>query len=252
MSRPVLSLAELSTRLQPVTRVDEQVLAVRSELISLFPWGGLRRGSILDIGSVSLCWWVIAEAVREGSWAAVMGLRDVGWASLTEHGVVPERVVAIDTPPADVAVTVLAALVDALDVVVVGPEVALRASDLRRLSARVRERGGVLIGVNPGQSAGRLGWAEGVDLRIHMRSSRWIGAGHGDGGLHGREVEIEAQGKGAAARARRVTLCSQGNTDGRWGELADHTIAEIVSEQTLSVQSIESTGQVHLEQRVAG
>ncbi len=243
----MLSLAELSTRLQPVARVDEQVLAVRHELVSLFPWGGLRRGSILDVGSVSLCWWVISEAVREGSWAAVVGLRDAGWASLPEHGVVADRVVAIDTPPPDVAVTALAALVDALDIVVVGPEITLRASDLRRLSARIRERGGVLIGVNPGPAAGS-GWAEGVDLRIHMKSSRWVGAGRGDGVLHGREVEIEAQGKGAAARPRRVTLWSQGSADGRWREPV-----EVLDPVDAAVAfGASGDGVVQVEQRVAG
>ncbi len=243
MSRPVLTLAELSSRLQPVTRADEQVLAVRPEVAPLFPWGGIRRGSILDIGSRSLCWLTIAETVAAGSWAAVIGMADPGWASLAEHGVELDRVVMIDAPPADVAVTVIAALIDALDVVVVGEQIALRAADLRRLSARVRERGGVLIGTS--------GWSEGVDLRLTLRSSKWVGLGNGDGVLHGREVECESQGRGAAARPRRVTFWAQGRADGVWADAdsadaastdatsSDGAVALVIREHTIADDPVE-------------
>jgi hypothetical protein len=223
-----LSLTELSSRLKPVTRADEQVLPVSAELASLFPWGGLRRGSILDIDSRSVCWLTIAEVVREGSWVGLVGVPDAGWASLAEHGVPSERVVVIDTPPIDVAATVIAALVDALDVVIVGSGVTIGASDLRKLSSRVRERGGVLVGLG-----GR--WSEGVDVRLRVRSSRWVGLGQGVGLLEGREVQIEAEGRGAAARVRSVTIWAQGAADGRWegreGRWEGKVVAEMQGEQ---------------------
>ncbi len=225
VNRPVLSLAELSSRLKPVTRVDEQLLPIRAEIASLFPWGGLRRGGILEIGSRSLCWLTISEAIREGSWAGVVGVPDAGWASLVEHGVAPDRVVVIDAPPNDMAVTVIAALVDALDMVVVGSGVTVRPAELRRLSSRVRERGGVLIGLGSD-------WSEGVDLRLRVRSSRWVGPGQGSGLLQGREVEVESQGRGAAGRPRRLTLWSQGSAEGRWAEPANQPANQPAVEST--------------------
>jgi hypothetical protein len=72
--------------------------------------------------------------------------------------------------------------------------------DARRLVARVRERGSVLVGVGgdlPGQRS---------SLRLTVTASSWQGLGQGAGHLRGRRVTVEAGGRGDAARARRAEL----------------------------------------------
>jgi hypothetical protein len=76
----------------------------------------------------------------------------------------------------------------------------LRVSDARRLVARVRERGSVLVGVGgdlPGERS---------PLRLEVMASSWQGFGEGWGCLRARRVVVEAEGRGAAARTRRAEL----------------------------------------------
>jgi hypothetical protein len=76
----------------------------------------------------------------------------------------------------------------------------LRVSDARRLVARVRERGSVLVGVGgdlPGERS---------PLRLEVMASSWQGLGEGWGYLRARRVVVEAEGRGAAARTRRAEL----------------------------------------------
>ena len=94
---------------------------------------------------------------------------------------------------------VVAALVDGFDVVLVAAHPP-RPADARRLVARVRERGAVLVAVGgdlPGQRS---------PLRLTVTSSRWEGLGEGWGHLQGRRVAVEAGGRGEAARGRRAEL----------------------------------------------
>jgi hypothetical protein len=76
----------------------------------------------------------------------------------------------------------------------------LRAGDARRLVARVRERGSVLVAVGgdlPGERS---------PLRLVVTASSWQGLGEGWGYLRSRRVMVEAEGRGAAARSRRAEL----------------------------------------------
>jgi hypothetical protein len=76
----------------------------------------------------------------------------------------------------------------------------LRAGDARRLVARVRERGSVLVAVGgdlPGERS---------SLRLAVTASSWEGLGEGWGYLRARRVAVEAEGRGAAARGRRAEL----------------------------------------------
>ena len=96
----------------------------------------------------------------------------------------------------------VAALLDAFDVVLAGPPRDLRAADARRLTARVRERGAVLVATD-----GRgMAWPEPAEVRLTVTSATWEGLGRGHGLLRGRKVEVVTGGRGAAARERRVQL----------------------------------------------
>jgi hypothetical protein len=75
---------------------------------------------------------------------------------------------------------VVAALLDAVDVVLVRPPAGLPAGQARRLAARARERGAVLVPLGT--------WSEPADLRLAVAASAWHGLGQGHGSLASRGV----------------------------------------------------------------
>jgi hypothetical protein len=191
-------LAALRAKVQPLVGAGEAVLPIREDLRALLPWGGLKRGSTLTVDCSSLLLATVGAATAEGSWAAFVGLPDLGFAAAAEHGVVLERTVAVVAPPFDQAAVVVASLVDAVDVVVVGPGVITRSSDARRLSARARERGSVLIALGS--------WPEAVDVSLRVTNSSFTGLGDGHGHIQSWSANVEAVGRGAAARRRQARI----------------------------------------------
>lgn len=176
----------------------EQTLPVGAALRPLLPGGRLRRGStiVVGAGATSVLFALLAEASTAGSWCAVVGLPHVGLVAAAEAGVAVHRLAIVPRPGPDWVDTV-AALVDGLDLVVVATPVGVAPAMASRLTARVRQRGGVLIPV------GR--WP-GADLTIEVVGGAWHGLGSGTGRLRRREVELVASGRGAASHPRRARL----------------------------------------------
>lgn len=173
-------------------------LPVPPELVPVLP-DGLRRGATTVVtGSTSLVLALVAHACAGGSWAAVVGQPSIGLLAAAQAGIALERLAVVPHPGADAA-TVLAALVDGLDVVLVGPEVSLGDADRRRLSARARDRGVVLLASVPWPGAGVV---------LTVQDGRWSGVGTGDGRLRTHCVRITRAGRGSAAvpRTLEVTL----------------------------------------------
>ncbi len=189
---------------RPLTLARDRLLAVPEALVPLFPDGGLRRGSTVAIqpgpapGATTLAMAVAVAASQTGSWCAVVGLPALGLVMAAGLGICLERLALVPDPgprwPA-----VAAALVDAVDIVVIRPSGRCQPGDARRLAARARERGAVLIPVG-------TGWPEGADLRLSVLAGAWEGLGQGHGHLGGRMAMVAAEGRGAAARQRRVQL----------------------------------------------
>lgn len=168
-------------------------LPVPPALVPLLP-DGLRRGATTAVvGSTSLAMAVLAGASASGAWAAVVGQPALGLLAAAESGVELSRLVVVPTPGADAAL-VLGALVDGMDVVVVGPHTTLTDADRRRLSARARERGAVLLatvawpGADVVLTAGPVGGHGG-----------WSGLGDGEGRLRTRRVTVVRTGRRGAA-----------------------------------------------------
>jgi hypothetical protein len=111
-------------------------------------------------------------------------------------GVALDRLALVPAPGPEWPV-VVAALLDALDLVVVAPPERMRGSDARRLSARARQRGSVLV---------PFGQWECADVRLSMDGGIWTGLGSGHGHLQARRVTVSAEGRGSAARSRRIQL----------------------------------------------
>jgi hypothetical protein len=184
---------------------SQRLLPVRPELQPLLPGGGLRRGSTIGVttsgpAATSLLLALLAEASRNGSWCAVVGLPTLGVAAAAEVGIALDRFALVPTPGPDWP-TVVAALLDGFDIVVVGAPArvngasAISSAIAGRLAARARQRGGVLV---------PYGSWPAVDLALDTVAPVWHGIEAGRGRLRGRQLTVTARGRGAAS-APRVT-----------------------------------------------
>ena len=175
----------------------DRTLPVISELRPLLPGGGLRRGStVAASGATSLVIGLLAAASQAGSWCAIVGLPTLGAAAAAEAGVVLDRLALVPYPGPEWS-TVVAALLDGIDVVVTAPPGPVAASLTGRLAARARQRGSVLIG------CGR--WP-GADISIASTGSDWEGLDNGRGRLRRRRLTLVARGRGAASQPREITV----------------------------------------------
>jgi hypothetical protein len=190
---------ELKNLVRPVSLARERTLPVLPELADLFPEGGLRRGSTVTVsGGISLALALLAGPSQAGSWCAAVGLPSLGLVAAAEVGIALERFPLVARPGDDWP-AVVAALVDAVDVVLVGLPRHVRSGDARRLVAKARDRGAVLV-----TSGGSKALA--ADVRLTVAASAWEGLGEGHGLLRARRIDVVASGRGAAARERRVSL----------------------------------------------
>jgi hypothetical protein len=227
------SLQIAAAKGRPVTTAEARLIEVPGALGGLFPDGGIRRGSTVVIGassggsSVALA--LAAAVTSGGSWLAAVGLPSLGLVAASELGVGLERL-ALVPRPGDQWTVVAAALLDGVDLLLLRPPVSVRRADARRLMARVRERGVVMV-VLEGGNSGRSGWPESPDFKLTVTRSAWDGLGAGYGHLMARQVDISLTGRRAAARERRRTLW----LPGREGEIA--TPAELPADGTSALVS---------------
>lgn len=179
--------------------LGDRVLPVPDALLPVLPDPGLRRGGAVRVeGSTSLLLGLAAAACRDGAWCAVVGMPDLGLAAAAEHGLPMDRTVLVPAPGADTP-AVLGALVDGVDVVVLGDVPHLVERDRRRLASRLRHRAALLL--TPGA------WP-GVQVTLTVVGSRWVGVEEGNGSFRARELTVRVAGRGAAGRAGQVSLHS--------------------------------------------
>lgn len=176
----------------------DRLVPVAPELRPLLPEGGLRRGSTVAVvpGTSSLVLALLAGASAAGAWSAVVGLPGLGVLAAAQAGVALERLALVPHPGPEWT-TVVAALLDGLDVVVAAPPGPVSPRVASRLAARARQRGSVLLPYGP--------W-EGAILTLSAEPGEWEGLGAGWGRLRCRELTITARGRGAAGRPRRVRV----------------------------------------------
>src|SRR4029079_11754663 len=101
----------------------------------------------------------------------------LGLAAAAEFGVALDRLVVVAQPPRDAWAAVVATLVEAFDVVLLRAGTRVRAGDARRLVARARESGPVLVLLDHATAA----WPEAPDLRLDITNATWTGIGDGHG-----------------------------------------------------------------------
>lgn len=217
---PPARLAEVRELLDKATRTTERLarptrrvspaeqpptLAVAPALAGLFAGGGLPKGSTMAVGaSTSLLLGLIAQASARGAWCAVVGLPDIGLVAAAEAGVELERL-ALVPDPGDQLVAVASALVEGVEIVVIGGRRRLAAGDRARLAAKARQSGAVLI------SHG--GAWPGADLEVDLvaRPGQWRGlCDGGHGRLRARRVQLRVTGRGGAHRPRTARVLLPG------------------------------------------
>jgi hypothetical protein len=202
-------LDSAARRARPVVLAGERVLAVPGPLGALLPGGAVRRGSVVAVdgvpgtGATSVALRLAAAATAAGEWAAAVELdASLGGIAAGEAGVVLDRfAVARRVPPARWA-AVVAALLDGISVVLAEVPAFPRVGDVRRLLARARERGAVLVAMGS--------WPAEAALRLRAGDSAWRGLGRGAGTLTGRDLQVHVDGRGVAARERVGALVQAG------------------------------------------
>ena len=200
-------LRAVVARTEPLVLARERALPVVEPLAELLP-EGLRRGATVGVsgpGAIALGMALVVAASQAGSWTAVVGGERFGLAAAAEFGVVLERLAVIDRPDPPVWGGVVAALVGAIDLLIVNPDHPVRVGDVRRLQARTRERGSVLVQVGEPRY-----WPVAHDVVLRVQASWWSGLGDGHGHLRERHVVVEASGRAAATRLRRAELALPG------------------------------------------
>lgn len=183
-------LAPLRQQTQPRVLAHQKRLSVVPALQTLFPQG-IQRGSTVQVqggGATSLAMALAAGPMAEGSWMAVVDTPALGLTAAEQQGVLLHRMVVLDSPPQHQWGAVMAALLDAFDLVVVSPR-GVRHRDARRLEARARERGTVLMCLGEG-------WPTAADVQVAVSQARWSGLEWGHGHLVSCEHQVDVRARG--------------------------------------------------------
>jgi len=196
---------------------DRSVFPIIDGLTPFFPYGGMQRGSLVQVlsggrgkGACPLAISLLTVASQEGAWCAITGRSDLGLLAVYELGVNLNRI-AIIAPPASPLSDIwqaAAILLKGVDVVLLD----LRLQDIRlqrhmnairRLAALARKYGSVCIVLSSGADTPmqeRTSRGIGASVILKVASSSWLGPSRGYGHFHSRVALVESTGRGAAAR----------------------------------------------------
>ncbi|HEY6318101.1 MAG TPA: hypothetical protein VI462_09480 [Acidimicrobiia bacterium] len=195
-------LAAVGGRARPVVLARDRALAIPGSLGELLP-DGLVRGSVTVVdgmpgsGGTSVALTLCAAVTGVGEWVAAVDLDGtLGGEAAAAAGVALDRfVVARRVPPARWATTV-DVLLDGMSLVVAEVPRHLRVGDARRLEARTRERGGVLVALTDPSSR----WPAGAAARLCVEGGTWPGLGAGYGLLTSRSSQVRVADHGTRER----------------------------------------------------
>lgn len=214
------ALALIGERARPVAAGRTRLLPVAAPLAGLLPDGVLRRGTTLvvhgpaDGGALSVALALVSAASGAGSWCALVGHPALGAVAAHDLGIDLGRLAVVPRPGAAWA-GVTAALLEGVDLVLLCPPLPPRPAVARRLVARARGRGAVLV-VAPG----RTDWPEPPDLQLRIDEAAWEGVGAGEGYLRRRRMTVTAAGRRSAGRpaSRHLWLPAPDGTVGGAGD----------------------------------
>lgn len=192
------TLSELRARVDQMQgRPAAQPVATHPAFAGLLQ---LQAGSTYSVDSMSLATALMAGPSADGAWCGVVGAPELGLEAAAAAGVELRRTILVPDP-GESWLEVVAALVDVLTVVVLRAPVQVAPKDVSRMSARLRQRGGILIAYGD--------WPR-SDARLSLREIEWVGVGRGHGHLQARQVTVEVQRGTAPARRRRLWMPDAG------------------------------------------
>jgi hypothetical protein len=192
------ALGRAALHAQPVALAREQVLPVLPAFETLLPEPGLRRGTVTRVhgpGATSVALALLAGCTMAGSWMAAIGVSGLGLGAASELGVALERLLLVEVPGSGPWAGAIAAALDGVDALLVEVPRGVRDADARRIQARLRDRGAVVVVVG---AAGAFQ----PDLVMAAGPPAWDGLGDGWGHLQARCLPVEIVGRRAAARPR--------------------------------------------------
>lgn len=184
-------LADVQRLRAQITRMQRRsaqvdAMPVHETLAPLFPEGGLRPGAVYSLDtSTSLLLALISAPSRAGSWCAAIGMPELAAEAAEAYGVDLERF-ALIPDPGERWLAVASAVAEVFPVVAVRPPRAAREADTARVSAKLRDRGGVLLVQGS--------WPQ-AEATLSVRDPAWTGLGQGHGLLAAREVTISSTGR---------------------------------------------------------
>ena len=206
MIRPGLAAIPTSPHLMSGRDLAERnaehgLLPVNNALHAVLPRGALERGCVYQctgVGASSLAWALVAQAVSEGSWLALVDVPRAGLLSAREYGIALERLLCIDTSRVTAHWSrMMGALVDGIDVVVTASP-RCSTADARKLAARVKAQSAVMVVIGNSYDFP-------VDITLRIASLRWIFSGH----ARQREVTIVTEGRRAYGIQPQLVLLPQ-------------------------------------------
>ncbi|SMF13381.1 hypothetical protein L603_002800000490 [Cellulosimicrobium cellulans J34] len=191
VARATLRRAELRTGVRSSTPGVFDLDDAPRPLGAILDGGRLPRGAASVVtGSTSLLLALLAMSQGSSDWLAVVGAPDLGMLAAADAGVALDRVALVPRAGDDPA-GVVAALLDGMTYVVIGPDAWLTAPEHRRLLARARERGSGLVAVSPWEHAA---------VRLDVVTHRWGGTDAGDGYLRRCELDVARTARGTTDR----------------------------------------------------
>ena len=156
----------------------------------------LQTGASYQVDSASLAMALMAGPSVDGAWCGVVGSSEFGIEAAAAAGIELSRTILVPDP-ADQWLEVTSALIDVLTVVVVKPPSRVSDGAVSRISARLRERGAMLIAWGD--------WPR-CEARLSMQDAEWIGLGRGHGHLQARQATVAVRKGTAPAEHRRLWL----------------------------------------------
>ena len=191
---PAPTLDELRARVNQMQgRPAAQPVATHPAFAGLLQ---LQTGSSYAVDSASLAMALMAGPSADGAWCGVVGSAEFGLEAAAAAGVELRRTILVPDP-GEAWLEVTAALIDVLGVVVVAAPAEISGKDVSRISARLRQRGAVLISYGD--------WPR-CDARVSLRDAEWVGLGRGHGHLQARRVTVEVRRGTGPARTGRLWL----------------------------------------------
>ncbi|MCB1255963.1 MAG: hypothetical protein KDB26_02600 [Microthrixaceae bacterium] len=214
----VESLRRMVDKVRPVSMAQERVLPFSQDLDGLLE-GGLRRGTSVALegesGVTSLALALCAQATISGMWLGCLNTPSLGWASAVELGVDLRHVVVVDVEDHDV-LDAIGVMVDVFDMVMCGDLRELPHSKVRKLLARVKERGCVLVTMGErsktvlagwGVTQERFeGWGEVPDSLVYVEGVTWAGLGAGRGRLGERRLVVRVKNRRGLVRTHPIEV----------------------------------------------